>query len=220
MTMSSMKTFFRSIIGLLCLQGMLSSCYFNSTARIYDKASYEARANAADLNASPNPVVYQNGSSYYIELPRYRYGTPLKMQHSVFDDEWSEPATLEPRGTGMFCISPEFAQYLTGESRKKCEISQLQEVPNAAEIKQLSRRIPVVRKADEREVSYVYRSPNAGWLHAAAPFNWVFVDLPVTLVENAAIVASVVGLVWLIVEDYDDCYDEHHHHHHHRHHRH
>lgn len=203
----------------MCLPGLLSSCYFNSTGRIYAAASYDARANTADLNVMPNPVVYQNGENYYVELPRYRYGKPVKLQYSVFDQEEPSVETMEPRGTGMFRISKEMALYLTGASNQKGEAVQLVEVPNAAEIRQLSRRIPVVRKADDRMVAYTYHSPNEGWLQVAAPFNWLLVDLPVTVAENAVIVAAVAGVVWLVAEGLDDdCDDCHHHHHHHHHH--
>lgn len=211
-----MKSIYRISVALMCLPGLLSSCYFNSTGRIYAAAQYEARANAADLNTMPNPVVYQNGENYYIELPRYRYGQPIKLQYSVFDQEDPAPTQMDYRGIGMFRISKELAMYLTGERSKATGATELTEVPDAAEIRQLSLRIPVVRKADERMVAYTYRSPNAGWLKAVAPVNWLFVDLPVTLVENAAIVAGVAGVVWLVVEgaddDCDDCWDDCHHH--------
>lgn len=216
MTIQTMKYIYRFSVALMCLPGLLSSCYFNSTGRIYAAAQYEARANAADLNTMPNPVVYQNGENYYIELPRYRYGQPVKLQYFVFGQEDPPLTQMDYRGIGMFRISKEMARYLTGESRNAVEVSELTEVPDAAEIRQLGRRIPVVRKADERMVAYTYRSPNAGWLKAVAPVNWLFVDLPVTLVENAAIVAGVAGVVWLVVEgaddDCDDCWDDCHHH--------
>lgn len=216
MTILMMKSVYRYFVVLMSLPVLLSSCYFNSTGRIYAAAQYEARANAADLNTCPTPLVYQNGELYYIELPRYRYGQPVKLQYSVFDQEEQAPALLDYRGTSMFCISKEMALYLTGASSRNVEMSEMREVQNAMEIKQLSRHIPVIRKADDRMVAYTYRSPNAGWLQAVAPVNWLFVDLPVTLVENAALVAGVVGVVWLVVEgqdeDCDDCWDECHHH--------
>ncbi len=226
MTIRKMNAFYRTSVALLCLSGMLSSCYFNSTGRIYAAAQYEARANTADLNKAPNPVVYQNGENYYIELPRYRYGQPVKLQYSVFDQEEPAPAQMDFRGIGMFRISKEMALYLTGQTHKPARVTEVTEVPDAAEIKLLSRRIPVVKKADDHMVAYSYESPNSGWLHVAAPVNWLFVDLPVTVVENAAVVAAVAGVVWLVVEgledDCDDCCDDyhHHHHHHHRHHHH
>ena len=216
-----MRTLFRFIISALCIPGLLNSCYFNSTAKIVDKASYEAQANTADLNKAPNPVVYFDGTRYYIELPRYRYGTPLSIQHSVFDDEPTE-AVAEKRGDAMFLISESFAKYLTGQGGKEKVSSILVEVPNGEDLKKYSQRIPVVKKATERTVSYTYRSPNAGWLYAAAPFNWLLVDLPVTVAENAAIAAGVAAVIWVLVEadDDDDDFYPHHHHHHHHHHRH
>ena len=212
-----MRSFARVMWAALCLPMVLNSCYFNSTGRLLDKAQYEARANAADLNVSPNPVVFQNGSNYYIELPRYRYGSPVKLQYSVFNQKTSEEASLEPRGMGVFRISKDYALYLTGQGKKPAGLISLQEVANADEVKMLSRQIPVVKKADEHMVAYSYTSPDAGWLHAAVPFNWLLVDLPVTVAENAAIVAGVAGVIWLIAEidDGDDCYHHHHHRHHH-----
>lgn len=213
-----MKPFFPIAVVLMSLSGLLSSCYFNSTGRIYAAASYEARANAADLNVAQNPVVYQNGENYYIELPRYRYGKPVKLQYSIFDQEETAQEMMEPRGSGVFRISKDFALYLVGEIKKQPDVIELREIPNAEEIKLLSRRIPVVRKADERMVAYTYHSPNEGWLRVAAPVNWLLVDLPVTVVENATIAAAVAGVVWLLLEIDDDCddrWDDCHHHCHH-----
>ena len=53
----------------------------------------------------------------------------------------------------------------------------------------------------------------------AAPFNWLLVDLPVTVLENDAIIAVFAGCLYLAMED-DDCDDDcdHHHGHHHCHH--
>lgn len=213
-----MRSQYRAIVAALCLPGLLNSCYFNSTARLYDSAEYEARANAADLNSMPNPVVYQNGSSYYIELPRYRYGRPLQLQYSVFDQEQAPEPCLEPRGTGVYRIPEELALYLTGQGGKVTELFRLEEVPDAEEIKQLSRRMPVVKRMAERHVHYTYHSPDATWLRVAAPFNWLLVDVPVTVAENAAMLAGVAGVIWLLAEvDDDDCDDCHHHGHRHHH---
>lgn len=209
----------RAIVAVLCLPGVLNSCYFNSTARLYDLAEYEARAEAADLNKAPNPVVYQNGSSYFIELPRYRYGTPLRLHRTVFDQEQTPSPSLEARGTGMYRIPEALALYLTGQGGQMNEMFSLEEVPEAEEIKQLSRRMPVVKRVVERQVSYTYHSPDAAWLRVAAPFNWLLVDVPVTVAENAAMLAGVAGVIWLLAEvDDDDCDDCHHHGHRHHHH--
>ncbi|MBR5875338.1 MAG: hypothetical protein IKZ10_00730 [Akkermansia sp.] len=213
-----MRTFCRHLISALSVTVLLNSCYFNSTARLVDKACYEAQANTADLNTAPNPVVYYDGNHYYVELPRYRYGEPLRIQYSVFDETALDDAVMEKRGDAMFLISESFAEYLTGQGGKEKVSSILQEVPNGDDIKKRSQRIPVVKKAAERTVYYTYRSPNAGWLYAAVPFNWLLVDLPVTVVENGAIAAGVAAFFWLILEadddECDDCCPHHHHHHH------
>lgn len=163
-------------------------------------AHYEARVNAADLNRTATPIVYKNGVCYYIELPRYRYGKPVKVQLSAFDQDVSEP-TLERRGTGMYRIPESFAMYLTGQTNELKEYVYLKEVEDAEDIKRLSSWLPVVNKADEHMVSYSYTSPNSGWLYTAAPFNWLLVDLPVTLVENAVIAAAVAGVIWVAYEE-------------------
>jgi hypothetical protein len=117
-----MRSLTKTIGAVLCLPVMLNSCYFNSTGRLIDNAQYEARANAADLNVSTNPVVYQNGSNYYIELPRYRYGHPVKLQYSVFDQESPMEASLEPRGMGMYSISETIIEF---DFNKKFQVRRL-----------------------------------------------------------------------------------------------
>lgn len=179
---------------------LLGSCYFNSTASLYDKAGYEARANTADLNAAARPVVYQNGVNYYIELPRYRYGTPLRMQHSLFEQSVPEPACAEARGMAMYLIPKDFALYLTGQGPAVASVSGMKEVPDAEEIKMLSRQIPVVKPAGENVVNYTYESPAAMWLRMVAPLNWLLVDVPVTVVENGVVVASCASVIWLFQE--------------------
>ena len=124
------------------------------------------------------------------------------------------------RDNGFYCfnlgfsgkskLQEEYARYLTGQGKKTDELFSMQEVANADEVKMLSRRIPVVKKADDHMVAYSYESPNSGWLYVAVPFNWLLVDLPVTVAENAVIVAGVVGVIWLLAEADDDCDDCHH----------
>lgn len=176
---------------------LLASCYFNSTASIYDKAEYEARVNTADLNSASKPVVYQNGENYYIELPRYRYGVPIRMQHVLFEQE-TAVACAEQRGMGVYLIPKDFAMYLTGQGPAVNEVSGVKEVPNADEIKLLSRPIPVVKQAGECVVNYTYKSPNGVWLRMVAPLNWLLVDVPVTVLENGVVIASFAGVVWLV----------------------
>lgn len=209
--------FFRSCVAGLLIAALMNSCYFNSTGRLLDKARYEARANTADLKTSPNPVVYTNGTEYYIELPRYRYGKPVRLQY--FPSEQPQEPVSEKRGMGLFRIPSEYAQYLTGQGKGTKEPLFLEEVPDAERVKTQCSTLPVVKASGDKMVSYTYESPNAGLIRVAAPFNWLLVDLPVTVLENGAIIAVFAGCLYLAMED-DDCDDDcdHHHGHHHCHH--
>ena len=209
--------FLRIGVSGLLLVALLNSCYFNSTGRLLDKARYEARVNTADLKTAPNPVVYTDGTEYYIELPRYRYGIPVRLQYTP--SEQSQEPVSEKRGMGLFRIPADFAQYLTGQGKGPQEPLFLEEVPNADLLKKQCRTVPVVKPAGDKMVTYTYESPNAGLIRVAAPFNWLLVDLPVTVLENGVAIAAVAGLLYLATHDDEDCDDDchEHHHHHHRH---
>ena len=225
---------FRSLLpALLCCLAvcLLNSCYFNSTGVLLDKAKYEAYATTADLSSQPTPQVYTDGTEYYIELPRYSSNAAPQLQHSIFEQNEESASAPEKRGVGMFRIPADYAHWLTGRGKKVDNVAFLQEVPNAAAIKSRCTTLPVVKSPGNRSVNYTYTSPNAGLMYVAVPFNWLLVDLPVTAVENAAIAACVVGVVYLLAEadddecphcghDYDSSYHRRHcHPHHHRHHR-
>lgn len=206
------KPFFRSCVAGLLMVALMNSCYFNSTGRLLDKARYEARANTADLKTAPNPVVYTNGTEYYIELPRYRYGIPVRLQYAL--SEQSQEPVSEKRGMGLFRIPAEYAQYLTGQGKGAKEPLFLEEVPDAEGVKAQCSTMPIVKPAGDKMVSYTYESPNAGLIRLVAPFNWLLVDLPVTVLENGVIIAAFAGCLYLAMED-DDCdddCDDHHHH--------
>lgn len=198
--------FLRVAVSSLLVVALLNSCYFNSTGRLLDRARYEARASTADLKTAPNPVVYTNGTEYYIELPRYRYGIPVRLQCDL--SEQSQEPVSEKRGMGLFRIPADFAQYLTGQGEGTKEPLFLEEVPNAALIKKQCISIPVVKQAGDKMVSYTYESPNAGLIRVAAPFNWLLVDLPVTIVENGVVIAAVAGILYLAMQDDDDDGDD------------
>lgn len=226
---------FKSILPtLLCCLAvcLLNSCYFNSTGVLLDKAKYEATATTADLANHPAPLVYTDGTEYYIELPRYRNGAAPQIHYSAFEQQQTNTEGAEKRGMGMFRIPADYANWLTGKGKKVDNVAFLEEEPNADAVKSRCSTLPVVKSPGNRTVNYTYTSPNAGLMYVAVPFNWLLVDLPVTAVENAAIAACVVGVVYLLAEadddecpccghDYDSSYHRRHcHPHHHRHHRH
>lgn len=184
---------------------LLDSCYFNSTGVLLDKAKYEATATTADLSTQPTPQVYTDGTEYYIELPRYRSGVAPQLHYSAFEQQQDSPAP-EKRGMSLYRIPADYALWLTGKGKKVDNVSFLEEVPDAAVIKSRCSTLPVVKSPGNRTVNYTYTSPNAGLMYVAVPFNWLLVDLPVTAVENAAIAACVVGVVYLLAEaDDDEC---------------
>lgn len=222
---------FKSLLpALLCCLAvcLLNSCYFNSTSVLLDKAQYEATATTADLATHPAPLVYTDGTEYYIELPRYSANPSPKLQRSAFEQNEATDTAPEKRGVGMFRIPADYANWLIGKGKKVDNVAFLEEVPNADAIKSRCSVMPVVKSPGNRTVNYTYTSPNAGLMYVAVPFNWLLVDLPVTAVENAAIAACVVGVVYLLAEadddecphcghDYDSSYHRRHccHHHHH-----
>ena len=188
---------------LLC---PMNSCYFNSTGRLIDRAQYEARATTADLATMPSPQVYTDGTEYYIELPRYRNGDAPQLQKSIFDNEPEGSAPIERRGMGLFRIPKNYALWLTGKGKKVNHVDFLEEVPGAAGIKARCTTMPIIRKGGDRSVTYTYRSPNAGLMYVAVPFNWLLVDLPVTVVENAAVAACIVGVAYVAsMNDDEEC---------------
>lgn len=204
---------------------LLNSCYFNSTGRLLDRAQYEAYATTADLSTQPAPLVYTDGTGYFIELPRYRSNGAPKLQYSIFGQSNENTAPPEKRGVGMFRIPEDYANWLTGRGRRVENAAFMVEMPNAEAIKARCSTLPVVKAPGNRTINYTYRSPNAGWMYVAVPFNWLLVDLPVTAVENAAIAACLVGVAAILSEN-DECplcghdYDSHHHRHHCHHHHH
>ncbi len=191
---------------LLCILAvcLLNSCYFNSTGRLLDRAQYEAYATTADLSTQPAPLVYTDGTGYFIELPRYRSNGAPKLQYSIFGQSNENTAPPEKRGVGMFRIPEDYANWLTGRGRRVENAAFMVEMPNAEAIKARCSTLPVVKAPGNRTINYTYRSPNAGWMYVAVPFNWLLVDLPVTAVENAVIAASVVGVAAILSEN-DEC---------------
>ncbi len=180
------------VVGGLTASMLLNSCYFNSAGHIFDKASYNAGAFTTDLRPDGRQMVYVDGDDYYIELPRYRMGAPVKTQYSVFDDE-EEVVEHSPQlknETDMYQIPRDFAMYLTGRASGPSTPSYMTRVENGGWIKYGSdTSMPIVKQAGNYSETFRYRSPNAAWLYTAGVFDWLCVDLPVTCVENALVAA-------------------------------
>lgn len=202
-----MNTKITNLIAAGVLAGMsLSSCYFNSAGYIVDAASHDAAVRTQDLKAGQ--VVYTNGSSYYIEVPHYRYDTPMRLQYHPWYDKMNKEmygieakydtsTKLTKKGDSvMVQIPADFGRYLTGESTAPFHLdSKIKMVDNPDIVKTYTRKPIVNLPKYEQLLQYDYSSPNSGWLYTAAVFDWLLVDMPVTVTENALMAVAT----WLIV---------------------
>lgn len=172
----------------LLLGSMLfSSCYFNSAGYIFDKASYRANVDPADLK--PGDVVYVRGDEYYIELPRHRFGNPVQLQMNMF----SQGRQLLPsrqrvadNAVDMFRIPPDYARYLLGESSGVVEPSFFMRVDDADVIKSTATASRVINQVPPSfPYQYKHTSSAAALWYTLGVFDWLCVDLPITCVENS-----------------------------------
>ena len=170
------------VVGSACL---LTSCYFNSAGYIFDKTGYRASVNTNSVKVGS--VVYRDSAdNYYVELPRYRYEKPVKLNYFFLDDDDRKPERTATGQTDMFRIPQDFAMYLTGSASTPSTPSYMRLVEDADEIKAKAvSTLPIVRAGDSSEKRYSYDSPNAAWWYTLGVFEWLIVDLPLTCVENS-----------------------------------
>lgn len=167
----------------------LNSCYFNSAGHIVDAASHPARVYAEDISVGKQ--VYTDGDSYYIELPHYRYGKKVVTQYNALDSDSSDSKAVRTyKGMQMFEIPADYAQYLMGKTKKPVSLSYVYPVKNGDAIKRYQ-SYPVKVKPAADTADWKYNSPNAPWLYTACVFDWLIVDLPITLLENSLLVTGV-----------------------------
>ncbi len=164
----------------------LNSCYFNSAGHLFEKASYHAAADMADLKPGSN--IYTDGQNYYVELPRYRAGKPVRTQMAAFGQEQvSAKLVKEPEGESVVVSIPaDYAMYLAGKSKSPSEPSFMVRVKEDIEdIKGRCQSIPAVRTPKESRCYFTYTSPAAAGWYTLGVLDWLCVDLPVTCVENS-----------------------------------
>lgn len=171
---------------------LLTSCYFNSAGKIFDNASHQACAFTQDIKPHTGQVVYKDGDNYYIELPRYRFDKPVTLQYNALldEDEDADKKVLEKKGMAMYSIPENFALYLIGKRSSPKVPDYMVQLDDGSYYKKYGEQIPVVRKPGKYCECYTYKSPNAGWLYLGGVFDWLCVDLPVTCVENALVIAG------------------------------
>lgn len=179
---------------LVLLLGLtsLNSCYFNSAGHLFTKASYKASAKSED--AKPGKKVYFYDSSYYVELPRYRMGKEVLTQYATWhEDKRTEGA--QPTGdVTLFRIPADFAMYLTGLASSPSTPSYMIPAKDPDTVKEKGTCYNIVRYGGSSSHSFHYSSPNAAWWYTAGVFDWLCVDLPVTITENALVVAGAAAV--------------------------
>lgn len=175
---------------------LLNSCYFNSAGYLYAKAGYTASNNMAD--AKIGGFVFTDGSSYYVTLPRYREGEPLKLHYSITD---KKDENEEPQRTGdmdMYRIPADFAAYLTGNASAPTTPSYMERVEDGSvAVKSVLR---IVNPGTEAKNTFTYASPNATMWKTLGAIDWVCVDIPVSVVESC--VAPVAMCAVLLAAAY------------------
>ena len=176
----------------LCL--FVNGCYFNSAGHLFTKAAYDASANSADTQLGK--FVYMYGDEYFIELPRYRQGKKILTQYNAFSDD---KRTVGPQPTGevsMFRIPADFAMFLTGRADAPSTPSYMVPVNNADEVKR-GTCMTITKQGASFTSEFKYSSPNAVWWYTAGVFEWLCVDLPVTITENAIAISGLAALAVL-----------------------
>ncbi len=170
----------------------LSSCYFNSAGHLFDKAGYSAKAKSED--AKPGQFVYTDGSKYYVELPRYRVGKPIKTQYSVGEKDKRTEEIRATGGTDVFEIPADFAMYLTGQRKSPSTPSSMTKVGKDIITTTATTKLPIVFPGGSSSMDYRYSSGAAAWWYTAGIFDWLCIDLPITCVENSLVIGGAACL--------------------------
>ncbi len=182
-----MKPFPRTLLLLLAFSCslLLNSCYFNSAGHIFDNASHTSAVFASDIEIGDYVYRWESNQNHYVELPRYRYDTPIITQYPD-DDQGSNSRELTAlKGeTVMVRIPVEFANYLTGELWGTTTPSYMEPEDLSSTFKSRATQIPIVRKPEEYRHVFTYTSPNAAGWYMLGILDWLCIDLPITCLEN------------------------------------
>lgn len=174
---------------------LFNSCYFNSAGHLFTKGAYKASADSSDAKVGKH--VYAYHGEYYVELPRYRKGKKVLTQYAAWDKDNRQ---VGPQPTGdvtLFKIPADFAMYLTGTASAPSVPGYMTPVKNAADVKQNAARLSIVRAGGASSHDFQYDSPNAVWWYTAGVFEWLCVDLPITITENALVTSGFIAMLAL-----------------------
>lgn len=167
----------------------LDSCYYSNTSgHIWQQAAYESCVNIS--HARIGDSIYVVNSSYYIALPHCRYGKDLKY---IVNRNAPEDTTKRPHKTDkkdIVEIPEDFAMYLAGASTSPQKPSW---VSTAKDPSIINKATKVYKVTQTTPISFnftaPYTSPNAGTLYTLAIFDFLLVDIPLTVAFNCGIAA-------------------------------
>lgn len=174
---------------LVCLLGgSFSGCYFNSAQHIFDKASYDAIVTTYGVSKDSGHVVYFDGSSYYLDAPRYRQAKPIKTQYNALEEKQPTEDLIvsEYRGTTVVEIPEDFAMYLMGKNKTASTPQYLKRVNR--DVLKNCRTFPIVNTPKEYGESFRYHSSGAAFYYTMGVLDWLCVDLPITCIENTLLI--------------------------------
>lgn len=171
----------------LCI--LANGCYFNSAAYLFTQAGYKASANSADIKYGQ--YVYSRGGEYFVELPRYRQGKEIPQQFNFLAKD-KRSVKAQPTGeVSMFRIPEDFAMYLTGRAKSPTTPAYMTPVDNADAVKTGERKAATKRGEDSSH-EFDYSSPSAPLWYTLGGLDWLCVDLPVSIAENAIAIPLVI----------------------------
>lgn len=176
---------------------LLSSCYFNSAGHLFAKGNYPAYADISD--AKVGQYVYSNAGNYYVELPRFKKARKVRTQYTAWEKNTRKEIVQATGEVSLFRIPEEFAMYLTGQASAPTTPAYMTPVGGAENIKSGATKMPITRTAGSYVQNFSYTTPNAAWWYTAGVFDWLCVDLPITITENA--LAISVGVIAILAED-------------------
>ncbi|MBE6420329.1 MAG: hypothetical protein E7031_09395 [Akkermansiaceae bacterium] len=171
-----------SSVALLC-----SGCYFNTAGHIFDAASHDVCVRASDIKVGQK--IYSDGSNYYLTLPKYRYEPEVLTLRGRGELNRSVARLSHKEGTQVVKIKPEFVQYLTSGSGSNISYTL---APVDEDVLSKSSCVGSVGYLCDHSTpqSFTETSSAAPWLYFLGALDWLCVDLPVTLTQNAVMVST------------------------------
>ncbi len=178
----------------------LSSCRSYIGKNCFERAEYDAFSLSTDISSADGRKVLSDGERYYIQLPRYRRASRTFNWAEMMGDKFrkSEQTVRVPGVEDIYTLHPELALYVTGQSTKPPSDITKQCTPaeRATDfLPHCTKSLPIVNTPEKGSegMTLGYRriiSPNAGFHRAMGYTSNLLLDVPLTVVQNATLVAA------------------------------